>query len=526
MSHTCKHTAKRRPLVGVAGATLVASAVMATFGGNATAAGGTPYGGFSTAATGVALQVALFSPAIPIPVDPGMPQAELDLSYATVTGSSGPTATSMASSLWPGNAVGNGLPVILSSFGAPAALANNNYPVHVNAQYPGTPQSGAQEPIPGALSRVFSSDKKSQAIAGFSTSGQAAGANSGSSQDLLSAIKSGNLSALGDILVPKTSPETSNPLGLLSAVLSVGGMTSNTVTDYSDPSVVNATTTTEVGNVSLLGGLVKMSGIKVQSSTSSSLDGGAKAVQSVDYGTLTVAGQTFKLTDKGVVAAGSTTPVPIASVTQLAKLGISIEMPKPTQKVAGTSIVAAASGPVITIDTAPVLTLLKLDKLPLGDILDKLPSSADQLKSTLPGVLEANPKVVFTLGSAASSAETIAALDFPTEGGLGGAAAGDLSNLPDTSGTAPGDLSGVGSPGATNPPAATNPGNGGNAIQKVSDLPGLPPLGSIPGMLTFLGMILAGALAWLFRGAALAALGAGSTCTHGLTTGLPDLRKA
>jgi hypothetical protein len=60
----------------------------------------------------------------------------------------------------------------------------------------------------------------------------------------------------------------------------------------------------------------------------------------------------------------------------------------------------------------------------------------------------------------------------------------------------------------------------------VSAVPGLPPLGSVPGMLTLLGVLLAAGAGWYLRRAGGLLFGVGSTCTHGLKAGVPDLRKA
>jgi hypothetical protein len=56
--------------------------------------------------------------------------------------------------------------------------------------------------------------------------------------------------------------------------------------------------------------------------------------------------------------------------------------------------------------------------------------------------------------------------------------------------------------------------------------PGLPPLGSVPGILVYGGIALAALLGWVLKRVAASVLGAGATCGHGLPTGLPDLRKA
>lgn len=518
-------TRARRPILGIGAAALAAGGLVSTFAGVAAAAPttGTPYSGFSTSATASPLRIEIFEPAIPVPASP---QVELDFSHTTVGGSSGPDSTAMASAMWPGDAVGNGLPVILSQMGLPASLMSGGYPVHTNAQFPGTPNSGSQEYFPGMVGRVSASDKQASARAGYSSSGQVAG-DSTSGSNVLDQLKSGNIGALSGLLNPPGSGSNtgSNPLGVLSAIVSAGGMSSSSVTDYSDPTVVTATATSQIGEVDLLGGLVKLEGVTVSAASSSSLDDGGKATQKVTYGGLTIAGTPFKLTSDGIEAAGNKTAIPGMSsnpTKALASLGISIDLPKPTKTVSGTQATSAALGPVITIDTQPVISLLKLNKLPLASIIAKLPDSAGQVKTTLLGILQAHPKLVVALGDVSSGAQTSAAISVgggTTTGGLGGGA---------TTG-------GVGTPGTTNvptgspvtgTPTTTSPtGSVSTPIAKTAAA-GLPPLGSVPSLLTIGALIIAAGLGWFFRAAALTALGAGSTCTHGLATGLPDLRKA
>ncbi|MGN6721698.1 MAG: choice-of-anchor P family protein [Marmoricola sp.] len=513
-----------RPVIGVGSALLAAGAMVSTFAGGAAAApaAGTPYSGFSTSATAAPLRVEIFEPAIPVPASP---QVELDFSHTTVGGSSGPVSTAMASAMWPGDAVGNGLPTIVTQIGLPAALASP-YPVHANAQFPGTPNSASQEFFPGMVGRVSASDKQASARAGYSSSGQVAGDSTTGSSNPLDQLKSGSLSGLTGLLNPPGSGSNtgSNPLGVLSALVSAGGMSSSSVTDYSDPTVVTATATSQIGEVDLLGGLVKLEGVTVSTESSSSLDGGGKVTQKVTYGGMTIAGTAFKFTSDGIEASGKTTAIPGLSsnpTKALASLGISIDLPKPIKTISGNQATAAALGPVITIDTQPVMSLLKLNKLPLAGIIAKLPDSAGQLKTTLLGILQAHPKIVVALGDVSSSAQTSAALNLGggSTGGLGGTTTGNV-------GTTGGTGVPTGSPVTGAPTTGTTPtGNATTPIAKAS-APGLPALGSVPALLTVGGLILAAGLGWFFRAAALTALGAGSTCTHGLATGLPDLRKA
>lgn len=525
-------TRARRPIIGGGSALLAAGALVSTFAGAATAAPSrpaagdtTPYSGFSTSAIASPFRIEIFEPAIPVPASP---QVELDLSHTTVAGASGPDSTAMASALWPGDAVGNGLPTIMTASGLPAALAGNGYPAHTNAQFPGTPNSGSQEFFPGMVGRVSASGKQAVARSGYSSSGQVAG-DSTSGANVLDQLKSGNIAGLTGLLNPPGSGSNtgSNPLGILSAVVSVGGMSSNSVTDYSDPTVVTATATSQIGEVDLLGGIVKLDGVTVSTTSASSLDGGGKVTQKVTYGGMTIAGTPFTFTSDGIEASTSKTAIPGLSsnpTKALASLGISIELPKPTKTLSGTQATSAALGPVITIDTQPVISMLKLDKLPLTSIIGKFPDSAGQLKSTLLGVLQAHPKFVVALGDVSASAQTSAALN-PGGGTTGGGTTGGGTTAggagtPGTSGVPTGS-SVTGSPGA-----GTSPTGGATTPITKTSAAGLPPLGSVPSLLTLGGLILAAGLGWFFRAAALTALGAGSTCTHGLVTGLPDLRKA
>jgi hypothetical protein len=55
---------------------------------------------------------------------------------------------------------------------------------------------------------------------------------------------------------------------------------------------------------------------------------------------------------------------------------------------------------------------------------------------------------------------------------------------------------------------------------------GLPPLASIPGKLMWGGFVLAAGLGWWLQKLGGLVLGGAGSCTHGLETGVPDLRRA
>jgi hypothetical protein len=55
---------------------------------------------------------------------------------------------------------------------------------------------------------------------------------------------------------------------------------------------------------------------------------------------------------------------------------------------------------------------------------------------------------------------------------------------------------------------------------------GLPPLASIPGALLVGGLVLAAGVGWWLQKIGGLVLGGAGSCSHGLETGVPDLRRA
>lgn len=535
----------------------------------------TSYGGFATSAIATPLRVEIYEPAIPIPSEP---QAELNFSYTKVVGSSGPNATARASALWPGDAVGEGLKVIVDQAGLPPQLGANGYPVQVNAAYPGDTSHAEQEPLPGSVERVRVGQTDAVARAGYSSDGKVAGdgssdgssggtGNGGSggspvpgvpglpplpglpgtststgSTNPLTALSHGDLSALGGALTgsgaaadgpsgSSADPAPSSPLGALGALIGVDGMSSSSRTSYSGTDSVTATAAASLGELRLAGGVVTLSGMGVSAVTTSTL-AGSTAKPRVSYGELSIAGTPFAITSDGFEAAGNRTAIPglpDAPAKALAMLGISIELPKPERSVKGAVSTLTASGPKITFDTGVLRS--KLPSLPVDQIAKNIPDSASQLRSLLLALNEAHPKFVIYAGRVTSEAQTIKAISFPIGGtattgtpSAPAAAAGGASaaggSAPLSSGGAPnlsapstGDVAAGGAPGATTP------------IQNVSATPGLPPLGSVPGMLTLGGLALAAVAGWWFRRGMAVLFGGAGTCPHGLASGLPDLRK-
>ncbi len=502
------------------------------------------YGGFSTMATASPLKLDVFEPALPIPTTPGAPEGEFDFSYTRVLGDSGPSTTARASAFWPGPAIGEGLKTFGEQLGLPAALTGGGYPVQANAQYPGDTTQQAQEFFPGMVGRVSASGKRTVARVGYTGSDVSDGsAGDGKPADNpLAGLLNGDLTALTGLLTGTKSGNSDTPLGgtamlgPLAALVDFDGMTSVSSTDY-DGGTATATSTSRVGELRLLLGLVKLTGVNVVTKTTSSIDGGVKTAQTVDIGGMEIAGQKFSYGPNGFTAAGSTTPIPNLGDTVgglLKQLGINIETPAPVVKKDGLSGSVDAEAVRITIDLKPLRALLPA--LPLDQLvgaLPDLPGQAAVLKGLLLSLNTIAPKLVLHLGDSHTAATVVPAIDMdggttnpPTTTTPGSGVPGSNNSLaPGTTGTPGlGDVP-VSDPGSVDP-GSTGTGTPAGPQNMNATIPGLPPLGSVPMWLLLGGLLLAAGVGWYLRNAGAVLFGSGANCSHGLKAGIPDLRKA
>lgn len=496
----------RRAKRGAAG--LLAFGLLA--GGTATGvapAHAAAYGGFTTTATAAPLKIEIFEPALPLPTEP---QLELDFSYTRVLGGSGPATTARVSALWPGPAIGEGLKTFGEQLGLPAALTGGGYPVQANAEFPGDTPEQSQEFFPGMIGKVNAGDKRTVAKASYSLSD----VNDGDAGD----GKKGPvnpLDALTALIGAKSGP--TNPLGTLGLLIDFDGMTSVSSSDYDGTTVV-ATATSRIGEIRLLGGLIKLTGVNVVTKATSSLEGEPQTAQTVDIGGMTVVGQKFSYGPDGFTALGKATPVPgipQAAGDLLKMLGVIIEVPKPVVTKSGKTGSVSAAAARITLDTKPLLSLLP--KLPTDDLVNSLPAlpgQANLLKGLLLSLNTIAPKVVLHLGAAEVSAATIATAD------LGGGA--PPAAAPPADGAAP-DAGAVPALDDAPPPADAV---GDDAVAAAPVAKGMPALRSLPMLLLICGALLAGGGAWYLRNAGLLLFGGGAACSFGLQAGIPDLRKA
>lgn len=489
-------------------------------------AGAAPdFAGFTTYAQATPLRVEIYEPAIPVP---SSPQLELNFSYTKVSGASGPIGAARASAMWPGDAVGEGLKTFGEQLGLPGALTDGGYPAQVNAQSPGDISTARQEFIPGSVGRVSANERSSIAKVGYGTTGDVSEGGTGDVKppNLLDLLQ-GDPTALTNLLLgtltgsPGEDAPSGSPLGALGVVVAAGGMESVSSTNYdAEKDEVTATATARLGSVALLAGIVKLDGVEIVTKTTSNIAGGAKTTKSVTIGGMSVAGNKFGYTGTGFEAMGKENPIPGLPddpVKALAALGIKIDIGKVVATKDGANGAISAEGLRISLDTAPLLSLLP--KLPLNDLVSNLPDLPGQaaiLKGLIVALGEAHPRIDLVLGQAVTNAQTVASIPIPPV---------VTPPTPETPTSPPlGELPGVTDPGApVAGPGTTDPVPTG--IVPVSDLPGLPPLGSIPMALIVGGLLLAAGLGWYITNAGSLLFGGAAACTHGLKAGIPDLRK-
>lgn len=532
------------------------------------------FGGYTTTSSATPLKIEIYEPTIPVPATP---QAEVSLAYTKVQAATGPNVHGRASWLWPGDPVGEGCKTFVEQLGlGDTGLCKDGYPVQVNSGAPDGDPEQSDEPFPGAVMRTRATAKDTVAAAGWSSDGDVSdGPGSakkgkdkkgggapvpglpglpgpGSQLPLPTGLATGlaapgDLSALGAAITGKPSgdgaaagdgstgsPTPAPPAGPglppeLAALVDVGSMSSLS-RSVNAGDKVTTTAASRIGDLSLLGGLVTADSVRVSSVASSNGkratgDGVARVVG------LAVAGNGFTVDRDGVHPAGPQAPIPGLPDDPgkaLEQLGISFVLPKGQKRVHGADGEVTVQGLQIVIDTRPLRH--RLDKIPFDEIVGQVPDSAGKLKSLLGAAVHLAPKIVITAGNGATAANTVPAIALPDLGGLTGPAAGVGGAGAGTSGGAvtggamsggPGSAAGLGASGtATGGPADTT------SVATRNAAAGLPPLASVPGALMVGGLLLATGLGWWLQKIGGFVLGGAGSCSHGLETGVPDLRKA
>lgn len=487
------------------GLALLAGAVTLVLAWPGASTADTSLGGYSGTAEAVGVRVQVFDPVLPLPSNP---QVDGSLGYAKSNTDTGPVSRGTASYFWPGDVLGDGFNQLVGN-------PNVKYGVQVNSRYPATSDSPAHNTaqITDGNGMYTSSD-------GFTTNASVTGLGiAGPGVDLLSGIGKGLNQLLGQSKPTKGSPELPVQVsGTLAGLVTFENLHSDSSVVVADKTITS-TAHASLSAIKLLGGLITVSGMDI---TSQSVSNGTKATttQSMKALELSVAGQNIGITDKGVEVAGSTTllpSIPAALMSLLDKIGISVQYAPATNTVTGAAGSAGLSGLVLSIDTVPLKKALNLGGIiaPLQQMIEKIPKLGDELGP----LLNLGPKIVFKIGDVSSSASAQPAFS----GGVGGGT-GPVTGTGGTGGTGP--TSGTGGPlgtSGTNPPAQSN-GNPSIAPVQSTALH-LPGLGGLPRGLIIGLLLAAAAVGWGLQYMGAFLFGAGRNCVHGLSTGVPDLRK-
>lgn len=528
------------------------------------------FSGFSSESTASPLRIEVYEPTIPIPASP---QGELLLGYSRVEADTS-SSSGRASYVWPGDAVGEGFKTIVENLGFPeqvsGPIAAQGYPIQVNSTSPSGEDSQSDEPFPGMVMRTHAAPDRTTAQTGYSTDCQVeppedesdgdddGGGDGGPGLpdlplfDALSGLSgSDSSSAADDTTSSQDSKDTKSTESTrsarsakagkagapeescripaeLAALVDFGGYVSTSASTR-DAGSVTATSRAALTDIDLIGGVVSISGVHaVSTSTSDGVKGDPGGT--AKYGTLSIGGEEFALGPDGVEGGGQQQEIPGLPddpTKALANLGITITVPKPTFERDGDKAVSQVAALVVEIDTSKLRRML--DDIPFNEIVNQLPDDLAELKKVLGAAVNLAPKFVFTFADARTVVDTVQGIEIPTTTTDPGGSAGGESNTGGGSGG--GAAGGTGGAAPDVPVAGGAPG--GSAPSADGDLTGaepmgagLPPLNSIPGALTVGGIALAAAAGtWLRKIGAIALGGAGS-CTHGLDSGLPDLRKA
>ncbi|SEQ95313.1 choice-of-anchor P family protein [Lentzea albida] len=392
-------------------------------------------GGFTLSARAAPVSVLLHTDLIPVPAEP---QGEAHLSYTRTELGSGPIGRSLASSLWPGAAVGTGLPQLLGFA----------YPVQANAAHPGGPADQSQ---PGMRAAAGAAKAESHA---------------GAKQEVPFLLTADGLSS--------------------SSVSTVGA------------AEAKSTAVTSAQTISLLAGLVVLSGVEFESVAVS--DG------SKGSGTSTFSVAEFTVLNRKFPVKAPDAP-PDGLLKALEPLGITLTWPASSTEVEGTRATSASRGLTLTVD---VLALRS--KLGIGGILDGV--LAPLLPKELAPLLNPLRKMVVIVGDteAVANASASAPLTPPD-------APAPLAPVPPALGDAPPPALGAVPPvaGVAPPKAVTPVASARSRPRSLLDFPGVPAL----LVLTGLGVAAAGAFGMKSFGTFL--LG-GAPCPSGHPTGVPDLR--
>lgn len=468
---------------------LVLSGAMASFGAPAlgdSVRTATALGGFSVSANAAPLKVLIDDPSNPLPRDPDVAIVEGDPSFTLAEVATGPASRGVASTLWPGNLLGEGV-------GAATNGGVAGYPVKAEARYPDKPFT-ADDPAGGHGMHATAMGLEAAATA-----------------------VSGPLSVPGSV--------------------DVGSVTSTTTAAVDKTNVAIGHSTSRASDVTLLG-LIKIGSVSTVVDTRSDGKKQTSTGSTVVSG-LSIAGQGYVVDEKGAhpTSGPGSGPLPLGPLDAAKAAGITIGGVSQTASSGPDGAKRDAKGLRITVDTTLYRKAIT-DNTP-GAVTAALyqafaalplPPQGQTYRSFLYYTLSATPKITFILGAGESS--TVANL--PLSYSFPSIASGTPPLFPPT--TSP----------ALTAPAAAYPSVGAPVVSAGEPVsrPGAPvvsapvlspassrsvphPFGGIGVLLLLgagLGALLGGAGLMRLQGMVVAGGLAGDGCALGAPSTFPDLR--
>lgn len=314
-------------------------------------------GGFTVESEAAPLSIQLFEPVIPVPAGPGEPHGELSYQYTRTTLGAGPTSRGVASSVWPGPTVGDGLPTIDPNL--------PQYPIKADARYPEGPYE--------------STDRSAPTGAGMQSYARGL-----------------------DVWAQSES------VGELFGQAVVGTVRSESTSTVTEEGLAVAESTTSVSDLSILG-VVQIASLETRMTATSD---GETAESDGDFvvSGLTIEGQGYELTDDGLVATGGDQepieiPLGLEGTVDLRELiGVKVEAMPVVTETDGATATRSSQGVRIVVDTQPLKDAIGF--LPLADVISQIPDSQDpsgflrQLKANLYTLATLGPRFEFFVGGA------------------------------------------------------------------------------------------------------------------------------
>lgn len=457
----------------------------------------TTLGGYTASAAAAVVRVQIFEPSLPIPANP---QIDATIGFARSNTGLGPSSRALASYLWPGDTLGDGL-------GTLAGNDNFDYPVKVNSKYPATD-------VAPAHNTVQLTDGNGMTTSADDTTTQSTVTVLEAGPNLASGLGSGLCALLKQSCPAPAAPKFELP-GALSTVATVDTARSqSTVVLKGD--TITASARTKVSGLSLLAGLITIDGVDMTAIASSNgekstTDGAAKVTG------LRVAGQGVDVGNP-VDLGGSKTQAPKVPI-DLSAVGITVEYLKVTRTASGASGGLSSEGLTITIDASKLSKLLGTNALtgPLGTLLEQIPNAGPLLS----GLLKLGSKIVITIGdvrSAATASPPYVVTPLGPTAPVVNPPTGTNTVVPST--PLPAGFPGVINPGAGTPPPL------------LADVPTtqvaapfqFPGLAQTPSLLILCGLLAIGLFGWAFKGLGAYFFGA-DDCLLGASVGVPNLRE-